>query len=81
MHFVWLGNDSETMSGVESNCCTDKVVDDGFGNQVCANCWKEQEIWHCEHCGERQTGEPAHRETYPTHEGTTELWFCGECSG
>lgn len=26
----------------KSECCGDKIVDDGFGNWVCANCWKDQ---------------------------------------
>lgn len=30
----------------KSNCCDDKVVKDGFGNQVCANCWKEYNGGH-----------------------------------
>lgn len=31
------------MPDTKSECCNDKIVDDGFGNRVCANCWKEQE--------------------------------------
>jgi len=38
------------------------------------------ESWHCEECGEEQTGNSAHVETYPGHEGDVELWFCAECT-
>jgi len=38
------------------------------------------ESWHCEECGETQTGTPAHVETHPGPDGDVELWFCAECT-
>ena len=36
--------------------------------------------WHCEECGEEFTGTAAAVESFPTDEGTVELWFCDECA-
>lgn len=36
--------------------------------------------WHCEECGEPQGDQPASVETFPTDEGSVELWFCDECT-
>lgn len=38
------------------------------------------EIWHCEGCGDEQTGEPAAEETHAGHRETISLWFCADCA-
>lgn len=40
----------------------------------------EREPWHCEECGETQTGIPAATESFPGPDGDVELWFCEECA-
>lgn len=38
------------------------------------------DAWFCEECGEEFLGTPAATESYPTSEGSVELWFCAECA-